>query len=101
MRISHKVIYDKEKQLRVACAYCKDTVIPDSASQGVSNFKGHTEIKSPKNKRSAYHALEPLEDIVCREVVSTLDSSIFQILKSGKAFCKPCNHPEKQDSSAH
>ena len=76
----------------MACAYCKDTVILGSASQGVSNFKRHTDTKSHKNKRSAYHGLEPLEDFVCRKVVSTLDSSIFQILKSGKAFCKPCNH---------
>ena len=51
--ISHKLIYDKEKQWRVACAYCKDTVILGSASQGVSNFKRHTETKSHKNKRSA------------------------------------------------
>ena len=89
-----------EKQWRVVCAYCKDTVILGSASQGVSNFKIHTETKSHKNKRSAYHhGLEPLEDIVCREVVSTLDSSIFQILKSGKAFFKPCNHPFEKSSS--
>ena len=64
--ISHKVIYDKEKQWRVACAYCKATVILGSASQGVSNFKRHTEIKSHKNKRSAHHGLEALEDIVSR-----------------------------------
>ena len=36
---------------------------------------------------------------MCREVVSLLDSSIFQILKSGKAFCKPCNHPFEKSSS--
>ena len=85
--------YDKEKQWCVACAYCKDTVILGSASQGISDFKRHNDMKSHKNKRSAYHGLEPLEDIMCREVVSSLDSSIFQFLKSGKAFCKPSNHP--------
>ena len=52
----------RKKQWRVACAYCKDTVILGSTSQGVSNFKRHTETKSHKNKRSAYHGLEPLEE---------------------------------------
>ena len=36
---------------------------------------------------------------MCREVVSTLDSSIFQILKTGKAFCKPYNHRFEKSSS--
>ena len=36
---------------------------------------------------------------MCREVVSTLDSSIFQILKSGKAFSKPCNYPFEKSPS--